>query len=1106
MKNLYKTLTINHLKYFGLLLLFIVTTSAKAQTSDCDAHFAHYSLQNPDSIHFYPAVAGATSYFWTFGDDDPGSTSTDPWHRYAGPGTYNVCLTVIDANGDACTWCDTVQIGSTAPACSATFSYYTISNPDSLHFYPTHGSGNAYYWSFGDGSYSDQQYPWHYYTHSGTYYVCLTIGDSSGISCTACDTVTVNPSTPCVATFNHYSIDNPDSLHFYSTGTGGVSWYWNFGDGTTSDQQYPWHFYTTPGTYYVCLTIVDSAGGTCSGCSNVYIGAPVTCSARFAYYGLTSLSDSLHFYSTGTGIQTWYWNFGDGGTSTHYDPWHKFNQGGTYDVCLTVVDSSGATCTSCDTVSINPPPCNATFTYYAITPDTGAVTYRFHAAVTASATTYYWNWGDGTTSVVTVSNPAHTFAGPGTYNVCLTIGDSTGVNCTWCDTVVIVPPVAPACNANFSHYNLTDNVDSLHFYPVSSTGVSSYYWNFGNGSFSTSEDPWRYFTSPGTYYVCLTIVTTGGSTCTQCDTVQVVGPTPPVCNASYSYYTISNPDSLHFYPTGTAASSYYWSFGDGSTSTQEYPWHYYASGGTYRVCLYISDTLGNTCSTCDSVKVVSATPTCNADFSHYFLTNSDSAHFYPAVTNAESYYWNFGDGSSSTNTDPWHYFANAGTYHVCLTVSVSGGSSCTYCDTVVVVAPVNACNSAFSYYTIDNPDSLHFYPTGTGAVSWYWSFGDGATSTTEYPWHFYTQAGSYYVCLTVAEASGITCSTCQTITVGPAPCNASFTDYAITADSGAGAIRFHAATTTAGTTYYWNWGDGTNSTVTVSNPAHTYARPGTYYVCLTVADTSGITCSSCDTVSVGATSTCMAAFAYYAKSTNIDSLHFYAISPSAISYYYWSFGDDSTSTATDPWHYYTQNGTYYACLTAVDTNGTTCSTCDTVTIGKPGFELAAHHYNTRSIDTDYFYTTGDAPYACYWNFGDGTYSIQFSPAHYYDNPGIYYVTLTAADDAGEVWVSYDTVNTSLVVTNVATILPTTAEVVVFPNPANEAATVQLTGLPDYASFKIYDITGRVVYSKMNLTDGEFTISTRNIAPGLYFFTTMMANSQVIAEGKIMVVH
>src|SRR5437763_1793267 len=98
------------------------------------------------------------------------------------------------------------------------------------------------------------------------------------------------------------------------------------------------------------------------------------------------------------------------------------------------------------------------------------------------------------------------------------------------------------------------------------------------------------------------------------------------CSAEFSYYAISNPDSVHFYPLSTSESFYYWSFGDGTTSTQATPWHYYSSSGTYIVCLYASDS-GNYCNWCDTIVVGS--PPCSAEFSYYAISNPDSLHFYP---------------------------------------------------------------------------------------------------------------------------------------------------------------------------------------------------------------------------------------------------------------------------------------------------------------------------------------------------------------------------------------------------------------------------------------------------------------------------------------------
>ena len=1074
----------------GIAMMFLLSANTSLQAQNvCDAHFAHYSLHNPDSLHFYPSASHEVSYSWSFGD---GSNShlQDPWHDFTSVGTYNVCLTVVDSSGATCTWCDTVHVGL-VPTCNAAFSYYTIHNPDSVHFYPNGSSGTAYYWNFGDNTTSTLQYPWHYYTHAGTYIVCLYVADTSGVTCSHCDTVLVGSPPVCSALFNHYSLNNPDSLHFYARTTVGIaSYYWSFGDGTTSTLSFPWHFYHTSGTYNVCLTVVDSSGSTCTSCDNVHVGPAVTCSAAFSHYSIHN-PDSLHFYPVSTvAVASYYWNFGDNTTSTLQYPWHLYYHAGTYYACLTVVDSSGATCTSCDTVSVGPATtCSAAFAHYVVNNDS------IHFYPTGPhLTSYYWSFGDGTTS--NIFNPFHNYATPGTYHACLTVADSNGVTCTSCDTVVYTGPIAPACTVGFSHY-AGSNPDSLHFYATGSH-IASYNWSFGDGTTSPHSNIWHFYSSPGTYYVCLSVVDSSGATCSKCDTVRV-GTIPTACHAQFSFYTIHNPDSLHFYPTGSTASSYYWSFGDGSTSTQQYPWHLYSGPGTYRVCLYIADTAGITCDRCDTVVVAGSNPICNAQFVHYTLNggNPDSVHFYPTGPRAASYYWTFGDGTNTTNQDPWHYYGQPGIYSACLTVVDSNGASCTICDTVTI-APSTTCNAAFNYYTINNPDSLHFYTTGAPSASYYWNFGDGTTSTHNDPWHYYSNAGTYYICLTVVELSGNTCTNCDTVHVGhPSTCSAQFVHY--TMGSNIDSVHFY-PTGPHAANYYWDFGDG--HTGTGIAPWHNYTHSGTYYACLTVADTLGVTCTSCDTVYVGAPQTCNAVFSHYSLS-NPDSVHFYPASSHATAYY-WSFGDSTTSSAQYPWHNYSSHGIYYVCLTVVDTSGTTCTQCDTVHVGQQGFGIEANHHTTGSNpDSVQFEPIGADAVAWYWDFGDGAYSSLEFPLHYYASVGIYYVTLTAADTAGAISVAYDTVNTGA--TAVAQVQAGEAVVKVYPNPMNDFAIVYLKNISGATTFKLYDVTGQVIYNKENTTDGSFTISTREISSGIYFYT-LTGSNQTISQGKVMVIH
>ena len=816
-----------------------------------------------------------------------------------------------------------------------------------------------------------------------------------------------------------------------------------------------------------------------------------TCSATFSHYNGTN-PDSLHFYSnTSTGISSWLWNFGDGTTSTQQYPWHEFGAAGTYYVCLTVVDTQALPVHHAIRLlpGLLQPAAQCMDIMYL-----NADSIHFYPSVT-TAVSYYWNFGDGTTS--TKEDPFHTYAQAGTYNACLTVADSNGATCTWCDTVVYVGPNVPTCSAAFSHYAL-NGPDTLRFY-CSAPHVASFSWNFGDGGTASVSNPEHIFTNPGTYYVCLSVLDSSGATCSSCDTV-IIGTSSTTCNAQFSHYTLTNPDSLHFYPTGTPASSYYWSFGDGTTSTLQYPWHHYSGPGSYHVCLTIEDTTGAQCTWCDSVHIAGTTTTCNAQFVHYTITgvNVDSVHFYPTGPHASSYFWTFGDGSSISFFNPWHYYSSPGVYTACLTVVDSNGASCTVCDTVTVVAS-SSCNAQFSHYTIHNPDSLHFYPTGAPSASYYWSFGDGTTSTQQYPWHFYATAGTYYVCLTVADSAGLSCNYCDTVHVGVAPsCNAQFSHYALTG-ANIDSVHFYPTTTTAGNSYYWNFGDGSTSTST--DPWHRYAGSGTYYACLTVADTAGVTCTSCDTVYVGNPITCNASFSHYTIDSTSDSLHFYPTGTGGATYY-WNFGDSTTSTLEYPWHQFSSHGVYYVCLTVVDTAGTTCTQCDTVQVGHSTFHVDSHHH-TGNADSVQFYPSGSLAVAYYWDFGDGTYSSESSPLHIYPGVALYNVVLTAADSSGNISVSYDTVNTGA--TAVTEVEAANAVVKVYPNPMNDYAIVYLKNIAGVSTFRLYDVSGQMIYSKENLADGSFAINTKNISAGFYLYS-VGDDTHTISQGKLMVIH
>jgi PKD repeat protein len=346
--------------------------------------------------------------------------------------------------------------------------------------------------------------------------------------CTAGYTYTVDPSNNGDVAFTNTS----------SSGTG-LFYSWDYGDGYNSPLANPGiHYYSASGTYMACLTIYDSLGmyDSTLGCYSTYCdtiavintGGPATggCSASFF---ASDSATSVYFYNTssGTGLSST-WTFGDGtsGTSTG-DIAHNYPAPGTYIICLTISDFLG-TCsdTYCDSVTIGPGPSGACLgivdpTYTAV--DSSGTVY-FSNTVSGSGPVYFWDFGDGSNSSV-VGSTTHTYASNGTYWVCLTVYESTGTDsCQYCNYVTVGPPAGGGCSAYFAVVQDTTNLYNYFVYNYASTlpGVTTYMWDFGDGTTSTAAFPTHTYTATSPVSLCLTITNSyGGISCTStyCDSI-----------------------------------------------------------------------------------------------------------------------------------------------------------------------------------------------------------------------------------------------------------------------------------------------------------------------------------------------------------------------------------------------------------------------------------------------------------------------------------------------------------------------------------------------------------------------------------------------------------
>ncbi len=548
-----------------------------------------------------------------------------------------------------------------AAQCNANFNFFVDTTNGNVTFANTSTfitPTRTFLWYFGSHGTSTQVNPVKNLP-PGTHMVCLYVFDST-CSDSTCKIIVVPPSASgnCNANFSHSVNNSTGNVSFLnsSTGTGLGSYLWTFSGGNGSSTQSNPSKIFAPGTYQVCLTATFS-NGSCADtiCKSITVG-PRPCDANFTYV-IDTATGNVQFTnsSTSSGTPSYTWYFGSSGTSTQTNPLKNLAPG-THQICLFLNDSFCFDST-CKTVVIPQPPCNANFTY-SVDSITGDI--RFHNSSTGTGTgSYFWTFGGSGTS--TATNPVKSLA-PGSYNVCLfaTFGSCTD---TICKTVVVA---AQPCDAGFTFF--VDSTNTVHFTNTSTgTGTPTYFWNFGSHGTSTLANPFKSL-PPGNHLVCL-FVTFGSCTDSICKTVTI--PAFP-CNADFTF-TVDSLNNVHFNNTssGTGAPAYTWNFGGLGSSTLANP-SFTLPAGIHLVCLRAQF---GTCidSVCRVVKI--DTVTCNASFTYSIFPDTASSTRRIVVFNNTStgnnlvYFWTFGvDSSVSGAQSPIHHYPVNGTYTACLVV------------------------------------------------------------------------------------------------------------------------------------------------------------------------------------------------------------------------------------------------------------------------------------------------------------------------------------------------------------------------------------------------------------------------------------------------------
>jgi PKD repeat protein len=568
--------------------------------------------------------------------------------------------------------------------------------------------------------------------------------------------------------------------------------------------------------------------------------------------------------------------------------------------------------------------------------------------------------------------------------------------------------------------------EATSFSGNSTSNISNWLWDFGDGGMSVDQNPLHVYTSAGTYTVSLWVGDTNNCFNSTSQTV-VVNPMP-LPDFTHSGAACSG-DTVFFYnqsvsPNGTI-STWIWDFGDGNSVTINAPndpdvFHIYATGGPFNVTLTVTDI--DSCSNF-VIKPVSVTAGPIADFNYVPNCNGQPVEFTDISSPNSgsplvSWYWEFDDpGSGALNTsvlqNPTHLFTTSGTFNVLLLVTNVEGCN----DTIVL--PVDVDMAPQVSFTTDSDSAcvdtdMNFYGVANGSVTWSWDFGDGGVSVLQDPVHQYAAAGTYTVTVTVEDANACTASYSSNIyvnplpiadfTYSPLPCSGSPVDfYDISSAMNAYMLSWH-----------WYFGDGSDTIIyapSSGDVTHLYASPGSYTVSLAIENSN--TCEDSITYDVSVIQGPEAAFEHAGDICQGGTVEFTDLSQSfgtVIQTWLWQFGDpgsgsNNTSALQNPTHVYSLSGSYSVSLTVTSNTGCQHTTVDTVEIAPPPpMDWFIDPDTTCFGDLVYFFTDTDSTnisevinYA--WNFGDPASGINdtsnlMNPVHLFSAPGEYSVSLS----------------------------------------------------------------------------------------------------------------
>ncbi|PYB68153.1 hypothetical protein DMB44_05380 [Thermoplasma sp. Kam2015] len=984
-----------------------------------------------------PSSAGYT-WSWTVGS----STYTTPaFNTTFSAGTYTVDLTGKDGIGVSGSASATETVNAD-PSVSISSSQNPTDVGNSITF-----TASA---SGGTGSYS---YQWYLngnpvsgatsstyttsFSSSGTYNIYVVVHDGIGNSAqsnTITETVNPDPSVSISSSQNPTDVGN--SVTFTASASGGTgafsyTWYLNGAVQSSTTSTFSTSF-SSPGTYYVNVTIKDSVGDSASYSftETVYSDPSVSITSS---QNPTDIGNSVTFTASpsgGSGSYTYQWYLNgaavSGATSSTYTT--SFSSSGSDSVYVIIKDSVGNSATS-NTIdeTVNPDPSVSITSSQNPTDIGNSVTFTASPSGGTGSYTYQWYWSNGTAiSGATSQSYTTSFSSSGTYGVYVIIKDSVGNSAT-SNTITETVNTDPSVSISSSQ-NPTDIGNSVTFTASASggTGSYSYQWYWSNGTAISGATSYQYttsFTSSGTYGIYVVVKDANGNTAQSSTLTETVNVDPSVAvSESPSPTDTGVPVTFTASASGgTGSYNYTWTI-NGATYYAQDPTVTFSEPGTYTASVTIRDSLGDTASASETI-VVNHQPSVSISVQYnpvYAGTNDLFRASGSYGTGSYNYTWLNGSAVIGYGAYLTYKFGAPGTYTI--EVKIRDGLNQTNTSAVAITAdqlpsiyiagPTNITYGKENYWGIVVNGSI-----AGGNVYWFvddinqtadandvqigLTFENTSIASFPISAHYIVQGKWYNVSITVRANTPPTAA----ITAKYTSVDAGVVDLFDPSVSGG----------SPGYTYRW---DIQGHIFNTENVTYSFSSSGSYNVTLTVTDGDGVTATATTVITVNTDPS--VSISSSQNPTDIgNSITFTASASGGTGSYsyqwYWSNGTAiSGATSYQYTTSFTSSGTYGIYVVVKDGIGYSVesSTLIEAVNADPSSQIYAPRASLDAGQGETFtvkVSNGTSPYKYEWYVNGQALSNSSSFSYSFASPGNYTVEVEITDAVGKTAVSSTTV-------------------------------------------------------------------------------------------------